>query len=45
MTYLYLFSTIICEVIGTIMLKSSDGFTKLWASVVVVMVRPFACCH
>lgn len=36
MTYLYLAIAIIAEVIATSSLKASDGFTRLWPSVVVV---------
>ena len=35
--YLYLAGAIIAEVIGTTALKASDGFTKFWPSVVVVV--------
>jgi small multidrug resistance pump len=34
--YLYLAIAIVAEVIGTSALKASDGFTRLWPSVVVV---------
>ena len=36
MAYLYLAIAIVCEVIATTALKSSDGFTKLLPSTVVV---------
>ena len=35
MTYLYLAIAIVAEVIATSFLKSTEGFTKLWPSVVV----------
>jgi small multidrug resistance pump len=35
--YLYLAGAIIAEVIGTTALKASDGFTKFWPSVMVVV--------
>jgi small multidrug resistance pump len=37
MPYVYLAISIIAEVIGTSALKASEGFTKLWPSVVVVV--------
>lgn len=37
MPYLLLLLAIISEVIGTLSLKASDGFTRLWPSVVVVV--------
>lgn len=37
MTYLYLAISIIADVIGTIALKSSDGLTRLVASLVVLV--------
>ena len=37
MSYLYLVLAILCETVATTCLKVSDGFTKTWASVVVVM--------
>jgi len=37
MPYVYLAISIVAEVIGTSALKASDGFTKLWPSVVVVV--------
>jgi small multidrug resistance pump len=37
MPYVYLAISIVAEVIGTSALKASDGFTKLWPSVVVVI--------
>jgi small multidrug resistance pump len=36
MKYLYLFSAIIAEVVGTTALRSSDGFTRIIPSLVVV---------
>ncbi len=36
-SYLYLISAIIFEVIGTTMLKLSDGFTILWPSIAVIV--------
>ncbi|OIQ51045.1 Multidrug transporter EmrE [Pseudodesulfovibrio hydrargyri] len=36
MGYVYLALAIVCEVIGTTALKSSDGFTRLGPSLVVV---------
>lgn len=40
--WIYLSLAIVSEVIGTSFLKSSDGFTKLGPSVVVVMAYGFA---
>ena len=37
MTYLYLAIAIVAEVIATSFLKSCEGFTRLWPSVVVVV--------
>lgn len=37
MHYLYLAIAIVSEVIGTTALKGSEGFTRLWPSVVVVI--------
>ncbi|QQE12423.1 multidrug efflux SMR transporter [Planctomycetota bacterium] len=37
MMYVYLLSAIICEVVATTALNASNGFTKLWASLVVVI--------
>ena len=37
MPYLLLMLAILSEVIGTLSLKASDGFTRLWPSVVVVV--------
>jgi small multidrug resistance pump len=34
---MYLFMAIVAEVIATTMLKASEGFTRLWPSVVVVV--------
>lgn len=42
MTWLYLLAAIISEVIATSLLKSSEGFTKLWPSLVVVVGYGFA---
>ena len=42
MHWMYLSLAIVSEVIGTSFLKSSDGFTKLAPSVVVVMAYGFA---
>jgi len=42
MTYLYLTIAIVAEVIATSFLKSSEGFTKLWPSVVVLVGYAFA---
>lgn len=36
MTYLYLATAIVAEVIATSFLKSCEGFTRLWPSIVVV---------
>ena len=38
MSYLYLLSAILCEIIATTFLKSSDGFTKWLPSVVTVIM-------
>jgi len=35
--WLYLGTAIVAEVIGTSALKASDGFTRLWPSVTVVL--------
>lgn len=35
--WLYLGTAIVAEVIGTSALKASDGFTRLWPSVIVVV--------
>ncbi len=37
MPYVYLALSIVAEVIATSSLKASDGFTKLWPSVIVVI--------
>lgn len=37
MAYALLFIAIVAEVIGTSALKMSDGFTKLWPSLVVIV--------
>lgn len=37
MQYVFLLGAIVSEVIGTSALKLSDGFSKLWPSVVVVL--------
>lgn len=37
MNYVYLFIAILSEVIATSALKTSEGFTRLWPSVVVVI--------
>ncbi|MBL8530205.1 MAG: EamA family transporter [Hyphomonadaceae bacterium] len=37
MPYLFLAGAIIAEVVATTALKASDGFTKFWPSVVVVI--------
>ena len=37
MTYLYLSLAILAEVIATTALKSAEGFTKLWPSLLVVL--------
>ncbi|QDU34429.1 Multidrug transporter EmrE [Poriferisphaera corsica] len=34
--YVYLLSAIICEVVATTALNASNGFTKLWASLIVI---------
>ncbi len=36
MNWLYLGIAIVCEVIATSSLKASEGFTRLWPSVIVV---------
>ena len=35
--WIYLAIAIICEVIGTSALKSSEGFTRLWPSLIVIV--------
>ncbi|MFM8885093.1 MAG: DMT family transporter, partial [Chthoniobacterales bacterium] len=42
MTYLYLAVAIAAEVIATSFLKSCEGFTRLWPSVVVLVGYAFA---
>ena len=42
MTYLYLAVAIVAEVIATSFLKSCEGFTRLWPSVVVLVGYAFA---
>ena len=42
MTYLYLAIAIVAEVIATSFLKSCDGFTRLWPSIVVLVGYAFA---
>jgi small multidrug resistance pump len=42
MTYLHLAIAIVAEVIATSFLKSCEGFTKLWPSVVVLVGYAFA---
>lgn len=37
MPYLYLFMAILAEVIATSALKSAEGFTKLWPSMLVII--------
>ena len=37
MPWLYLGTAILAEVVGTSALKASDGFTRLWPSVIVVV--------
>lgn len=37
MNYVYLFAAILCEVIATSALKASEGFSRLWPSVIVVV--------
>jgi small multidrug resistance pump len=42
MTYLYLAIAIVAEVIATSFLKSCEGFTRLWPSLVVLVGYAFA---
>lgn len=42
MTWMYLAIAIVAEVIATSSLKSSEGFTKLWPSIAVVLGYGFA---
>lgn len=42
MTYLYLAIAIVAEVITTSFLKSCEGFTRLWPSIVVLVGYIFA---
>lgn len=42
MTYLYLAIAIVAEVVATSFLKSCEGFTRLWPSVVVLAGYAFA---
>lgn len=42
MTYLYLAIAIVAEVVATSFLKSCEGFTRLWPSVVVLVGYAFA---
>lgn len=37
MNYAYLLVAILCEVVATSALKASEGFTRLWPSVIVVI--------
>ncbi len=37
MGYVYLLIAIVCEVVATSTLKASDGFTRLWPSVVTIV--------
>jgi small multidrug resistance pump len=37
MAYWFLAAAILCEVVGTVALKFSDGFTRLWPSTVTVV--------
>ncbi|MFG1359796.1 DMT family transporter [Xanthobacter pseudotagetidis] len=37
MSYAYLFIAIVAEVVATSALKSAEGFTRLWPSVIVVL--------
>ncbi|OSZ78323.1 QacE family quaternary ammonium compound efflux SMR transporter [Chitinophagaceae bacterium IBVUCB1] len=37
MKYVYLFIAIVSEVVATSSLKASEGFTKLWPSILVVV--------
>lgn len=37
MNLLHLFAAIVCEVVATSALKASEGFTRLWPSVIVVV--------
>ena len=37
MNYVYLAGAIICEVIGTSALKASDGFSKLWPTLLMAL--------
>ena len=37
MNYAYLFAAIVSEVVATSALKASEGFTRVWPSVVVVV--------
>lgn len=37
MKYVYLFIAIISEVVATSSLKASEGFTKLWPSILVIV--------
>lgn len=36
MGYVYLLIAIVCEVVATSTLKASDGFTRLWPSIVTI---------
>ena len=36
-SYAYLLIAIVCEVLGTTALKESDGFSRLWPSIIVVL--------
>lgn len=42
--YLYLAGAIVAEVVATTSLKASDGFTKFWPSVIVVIGYGIAFC-
>nr|WP_280890342.1 multidrug efflux SMR transporter [Jiella mangrovi] len=42
MNAIYLGVAIVCEVIGTSALKSADGFTRLWPSLLTLVFYAFA---
>ncbi|MBF9234964.1 DMT family transporter [Microvirga alba] len=37
MNYVYLFAAIICEVVATSALKASEGFSRLWPTIIVIV--------
>lgn len=44
MHWIFLTAAIVCEVVGTSALKSSEGFSRLWPSVIVIIGYALAFC-